>query len=672
MARLLRLALLGALVAGCGSTGPGGLADTGGAAPDGGGSGGDGGPGGDDAGPRASLVSVTVSPASAEIVSQDGAPVTQSFSAEGRYSDGTTKPVSARFSLSRLELGSIRDTTGLFTANGFFGGTVTVRATVRDGNTDRVGEATLRVRLERQVISAGTASTAPRLFAGTPLVDPARAPSLVYPLDGAVMPDNVFPPDVQWENGAPGDIIRITLEKPSSTIRGYLTMASAADAHWQVDETAWRRLTRSDPEAPATVEITRYEAATGALIADRKISLRFARASLAGSIYYWDIERGRIVRINEGTAQREQFMPSPYLDCVGCHSVSTSGRYMAGRFGGGDNIAGVLDLTQDLTTNPPPTMYPVDGNTIRWWFSSWSPSDRRLIVSTDEGTTRTLRLVDPFLGTYLPTMGDPLPTSATHPVWSPDGSAIAYVGNIDAWGGANQAGNISVLAVTSTDTFGPGRMIHDGANVPGAIPAGAADSYPTWSPDSQWIVFAHGDSSRSENGHAALYMIKRDGTGAVRLDKASGGPNTQDTFQPRMSPFRQGGYFWVTYLTRRDYGNASAGTKGSGRQQIWISAIKENPAPGEDPSEVGYWLPGQNTASRNISAYWAPRACRDGGSSCQTGSECCSGDCRPDAQNALVCSPGGPPMCREFGQSCGDSSECCDGLPCQAGMCGSV
>ena len=105
--------------------------------------------------------------------------------------------------------------------------------------------------------------------AGAPVVDPARAPSLVYPLDGAVMPDNVFPPDVQWENGAPGDVIRITLEKPSSTIRGYLTMGSLADAHWQVDETAWRRLTRSDPEAPATVEITRYEAATGALIADR-------------------------------------------------------------------------------------------------------------------------------------------------------------------------------------------------------------------------------------------------------------------------------------------------------------------------------------------------------------------------------------------------------------------
>jgi len=673
MARLLRIALLGALVAGCGSTGPVGLgSDTGGGGSDGGGSGGDGGGSSDDAGPRLSLVSVTVSPASAEIVSQDGAPVTQAFTAEGHYSDGTTKPVTARFSLSRLELGSIRDTTGLFTANGFFGGTVTVRVTVRDGNTDRVGEATLRVRLERLVISAGTASTAPRLFAGAPVVDPARAPSLVYPLDGAVMPDNVFPPDVQWENGAPGDVIRITLEKPSSTIRGFLTMGSLADAHWQVDETAWRRLTRSDPEAPATVEITRYEAATGALIADRKISIRFARASLAGSIYYWDIERGRIVRINEGTAQREQFMPSPYLDCVGCHSVSTSGRYMAGRFGGGDNIAGVLDLTQDLSTNPPPTLYPVDANTIRWWFSSWSPNDRRLIVSTDEGTSRTLRLVDPFLGTYLPTMGDPLPTAATHPVWSPDGSAIAYVGNTDAWGGANQAGNISVLPVTSTDTFGASRMIHDGANVPGAIPAGAADSYPTWSPDSQWIVFAHGDSSRSENGHAALYMVKRDGTGAVRLDKASGGPNTQDTFQPRMSPFRQGGYFWVTYLTRRDYGNATAGTKGSGRQQIWISAIKESPTPGEDPSEVGYWLPGQNTASRNISAYWAPKACRGGGSSCQTGSECCSGDCRPDAQNALVCSPGGPPMCKEFGQSCGDSSECCDGLPCQGGMCGSV
>ncbi|MFO0727712.1 MAG: hypothetical protein U1E65_28290 [Myxococcota bacterium] len=634
--------------------------------------GGDGGGAGDSGG-SASLVRVDVAPPSATLVVRNGNMPTQTFMATGVFSDGSMRTVVARYSSTPLEIGSVRDSTGVFTANGLFGGTATVRATVRDGVREVSGEATVTVRLEETLIPAGTASTAPNLFVpASAIMDPARAPGLVYPLDGAVMPENVYPPDVQWENGSAGDIIQISLERPSIAVRAYVTMASAADAHWQVDEGAWRRLARTDRETPLTITLTRFEAATRALITERPITLKLARAALSGTIYYWDIVAGRIVRINDGTAVRDQFMPTPPLDCVGCHSVSSSGRYMAGRFGGGDNIAGVFDLTQNLSSNPPPMLYTVDSSTIRWWFSSWSPDDHRLIVTTDETGARAMRLVDPFAGVYLPTQGEPLPTSATHPAWAPDNGAIAYVGATNDWGGNNSAGSISIVPVTGQDTFGPSAAIHDGAALANAVPPGSADAYPTWTPDSNWIAFAHGDSSRSENGHSALYFMKRDGTGVVRMDKASGGPATANTFQPRMSPFKQGGYFWVSYLSSRDYGNASAGTKGTGRQQIWISGIKENPTLGEDPSEVGYWLPGQSTGSRNISAYWAPRACREAAQTCTSGAECCSGDCRADANNNLVCSPGGPAMCKEFGTSCQDSTECCDGIVCQAGMCGGV
>jgi len=69
-------------------------------------------------------------------------------------------------------------------------------------------------------------------------------------------------------------------------------------------------------------------------------------------------------------------------------------------------------------------------------------------------------------------------------------------------------------------------------------------------------------SSRSENGQNALYAIRADGSGLVRLDNASGGPSTTDNFQPRFSPFVQDGYFWLSFLSRRDYGNNLAGTAG--------------------------------------------------------------------------------------------------------------
>ena len=66
--------------------------------------------------------------------------------------------------------------------------------------------------------------------------------------------------------------------------------------------------------------------------------------------------------------------------------------------------------------------------------------------------------------------------------------------------GANTAGNVYVLPVTGPDTFGTPARLNDGAAMPMAVPVGNADSYPTWTPDSAALVFAHGNSSRSENG----------------------------------------------------------------------------------------------------------------------------------------------------------------------------
>jgi hypothetical protein len=153
--------------------------------------------------------------------------------------------------------------------------------------------------------------------------------------------------------------------------------------------------------------------------------------------------------------------------------------------------------------------------------------------------------------------------------------------------------------------------------------------------------------------------MKRDGSNVVRLDHANGGPMTDDTFQPNFSPFETEEYFWLSFLTKRAYGNDSVGTRGEERQQIWVSAIAKDPQPGQDPSRPAYWLPGQSTDSNNISAFWAPRACRDNGKSCTVGSECCSGECVEDADGQLTCSPP-ETMCRKLGETCSSDADCCE------------
>lgn len=294
-----------------------------------------------------------------------------------------------------------------------------------------------------------------------------------------------------------------------------------------------------------------------------------------------------------------------------------------------------------------------------------------MVVSTDEGVTRAMQIYDPFTGTVVPIQGT-LPTQATHPAWSPDGKSIAYVANASDWGGGFQVGSIGVLPVTGPDSFGPGQVILPSTALMGETPGGQANCYPTWTPDSKRIAFAHGTGSRSDwpdSRQSALYIMNADGTEVVRLSAATGGPTSTEEFQPRFSPFDSGGYYWLSYLSRRDYGNDIAGTRGTHRQQIWVTAIKKDPLPGEDPSAVSYWLPGQATTSKNISAFWAPRACRVDGESCAVNSECCGGDCRQDGNGNFVCTPPPPGACRQLNETCTTSADCCDGRECVNKVC---
>jgi hypothetical protein len=201
-------------------------------------------------------------------------------------------------------------------------------------------------------------------------------------------------------------------------------------------------------------------------------------------------------------------------------------------------------------------------------------------------------------------------------------------------------------------------LLHQAA----ASPGGAVDWHPTWSPDSAWLAFQHGQTRRSgyETGSGlsgtagALFLIPRSGGAAVRLDRASGPDDV--AYRPLFSPFNSGGYFWLLFTTTRNYGNATAGVQG--KKQIWVAAVRNNPDGTTDPSEAPYYLAGQEPAT-SLSPFWAPIACRPTGTGCVQANECCSTVCDPDRNSCVPSS-----SCKTRGLSCGGDEDCCAGLRC--------
>ncbi|MBP7680826.1 MAG: hypothetical protein KBB95_02975 [Deltaproteobacteria bacterium] len=652
-----------------------------------------------DLGPGVTITGIELTPVGETADLTIGATDTVQFSAVLRRSDSQTLPATgARFTASSRVLGTLDTVTGAFALNGLLGGSVTVTVSITIGGQTFTDTETLVVNLSRTIGGGAGGPTDPvTQFMGTPVMDAARTAAIQYPLDEVVMPQNVSPADVQWSCGAntgvcpEADSFRITLEKPHARVVVYVRNPDeAVNDHYLVDASAWRALAQSDPTDAMSVRVDRFDAAATQVVSGAPIDVNFAVAAVTGTVYYWDIDDEKIRRINDGAPASELLLPhpdSPLADdvdgdaCVGCHAISNSGRYMLANLHF-DNFGALYDLTRsDLAANPAPTEWPVS-EMIRWRTASFSPDDTRAMVSSAQGND-FLFLIDPFTGQSVTHTGT-LPNPGTHPAWSRDGDSVAYIGNTNSWAGDITTGDLSMLPVTGPDAFGPGAAIHTGASLSGQAEGGVTDSYPTWSPDSAWLAFAHGTGSRSDprdpDGNvvidpantSAIYLVRRDGTGLTRLTRIASANHFE--FQPNFSPFTSGGYYWLSYLSRRPYGNRTAGNAGTTIQpgQVWVTAVRANADGTFDPSGVPYWLPGQIPDHRSVSAFWAPRACRVDGEGCMVNSECCGGVCGDDGSGGTECVP--PPVneCRLIGETCSTNADCCDeadGATCTNNSC---
>jgi len=589
-----------------------------------------------DVGSDAAVEDVVLYPLEREIVIRDGVIPRVTLEVRARYGGvESTTPLPATFNVTPGRLATL-DGSDLV-PTGVAGGLVNVRLQAQGSQRRYVQTETFTVRLETTVLGTGITAEEITALEGVPESDETTSPTLGYPLADARIPMNLASPTFAWPNGGVRYLDRLEITKPYARITywGVTGFTPALEP--------WRGVLRTEVDEPVTLELTRFDRMEMRRGAPTEREVHVARTALSGSVFYWNVAATRIFRVDDGAARNTDFMPRPG-GCVGCHTVSPSGRRMIASVEGGMGFEGrAYDLTADLSGATPPTVWSLGSE--QWYSAVISPDERTVIGATDRG----LVAVDLESGAPLP-LSRPVPLAA-NPAFSPDGRHIAYVSS--TFTGPVSQGAIAVVTFRREDSF-----IEIGE--PRTLMLGDDLQYPSFSPDG--AVLAYG----SVSGILTVARVHVDADarmtidGQQRLNTSLVGVATHPVF----SPFVGDGRYWLGYHSSRSYAPGGVGP------YVWVSAIRTEWDPGEDPSEPPYWLIGQSTSDQNLSAYWSRRECSDPGEVCTVDVECCSGYCRiPPGSTEGVCST--DLECRIEGESCATNADCCAGdlLECIDDVC---
>jgi hypothetical protein len=602
---------------------------------------------------------VVISPASANLVIKNGMIVTQAFKATLNGQDVTNQ---VTWSYARPEIGDI-SAGALFTPTGNVGGLAKLSASLNKA----IGDADVSVTIEKTVNSGGiTPQQIGQL--GSPNGGPDPAVNIVYPYKDTVFPLGVLAPELMWNGGGGGDIYALTVTEKYYHYTEYFT--TAPPATHLVSEPDWKAIEDSGagPKTdPIAVSLTRMVGNT--VYQPVSSTWHVAQGRLHGSVYYWELpdacgnaSTGRVLRIKPDSTATDQFFPTG--SCYGCHTVSRDGKTMMAAFSEGLPFP---QKTIDLTQNPA-ALGAIQGGPAGT-FSAFNDKSDKILVSNDSASNPSgamLSILDAKTGQTL--NPGALGPGCGEPAWSPDGKQIAAICNL---GGGGWIFDASSGDLTVADVAADGISI---SNAHTLVPSGAGQgrpAYPSFAPSSDYLAFGRPNQGSRSTGQGQLWIVKNDGSGAKELTTAEAGLN--NSYNGVFAPLRAGGYYWLVFISRRDYGNHPA-LQGANRQQLWITAI-EDPPSAADPSQPAFYMRGQEDCGKSENAYYALDPCKDVGADCTSGIDCCGGQCVKDPNTMkYVCGMPPPPgQCSEDGNSCKTKADCCNAeSDCIDGFCASA
>jgi TolB protein len=491
----------------------------------------------------------------------------------------------------------------------------------------------LTIKTQKTIIVQGAPADAPGKFGGA--TDASKAPAIVYPPDGVIVPPNLSVLEIQFSPGSGNDLFALDVSAPLLDVSVYFTCTPVGSGcGYTPSQSVWNLIAEAGRgQAPATITLRGVSSASpGGVGVSASQKLGFSKEDLVGGLYYWNAGAGTTMRYEFGKSgqQAETYLNAQKagaLTCVGCHVLSRDGtRIVAGLDIPEPAGFTIFDVATKTALYSEPGLFSGTGAN----FFSFSPDSKQVMSSN--GNSIDLRDTD--TGAKITS---PLVANGTMPDWSPDGQRMVYAkGTMLPIGGVPTVQNASIeLLELVGGTWMPGKTL---------VPFGGQNNYyPAFSPDGQWVLFnrspgnhdsfsnASVDMMTNQQPDGELWTVPTAGGTPIKLAAATDpGACQWPKWAPIVNSYHAGQIMWLTFSSMREYGLRLP--KGQ-TSQIWMVGFDPKlAAQGKDPSLPAFWLPFQDIKSGNHIAQWVLKVerkpCGDV-SVCDPGEQCIAGTCQP-------------------------------------------
>lgn len=509
-------------------------------------------------------------------------------------------------------------------------GVLTVRAGLNRGGKVLVyanygvqsGQAIINLKVRApDLVDASAPANAKDYFGGS---NTGTAPSWVYPFPGTMLPRNLVLVNLQWRGQAGAAVYRLQIESATYSRDIYVgssVCSGGTQCQFTPTDADWLSLARAVAGGEAKLTVS-GSASVGAPFGSAELVTLFSPEDVKGGIYYWSTSITGIYRVPLGAKTPQVFINrGNEFGCSGCHAVSRDGKKVALEFGSANGTGGgVVDGTSGTKyiIKPP--------SAGQWNLQTFSPDGDMLLVNWQQQA----RVINSTTGAKL----FDVPVRMAQPEWSPDGKSIVYVaypadGNGAEWN-ANNIGDITVIPWNGGAFGAPQTIV-------ASVPNSEYHFYPSWTPDSKWIVFntgkvpcKGGSGCNTYDPTNTILRLVRATPGAKPLTLTKAGVQANSgTNWPRVAPFIQDGKLvFFTFSARFPYGLIKSGSN----PQIWMAGVDLDKAaskPDEDPSFPPFWLPFQNVNESNHLGTWTTDVVCIKNEDCPSEFQCSMGMCVP-------------------------------------------